>query len=294
MRVDLYATAAPTVRLNTAAVYVDMTHPWTNADGTDVTTGGGAIKLAVLGTGNDVTLTDARVYDITLRNCGREAGGSSLNTPTSLEQVIVASGNIADWGISATTYPALASLIRDLGGAVLTEGLLMKYVAHYLHARGAVDMFNDLWSTAGVWATYFNNLDASFQIERNGALLKVKAGAAEEMSFSLYGTTLGCKADSMLPTGTVWGLKTDDQNWSMTTPPRIRRTARSPVFDPGVEFIAPLMTGTGSIFQGYKKVGGADAGATTDFLEAPAEHPYECIPEVVPGLKLTTVAEHYG
>ena len=293
MRVDLYKKSAPSVRVNSEPVFVDVCNPFTKADGsTAVTSGGGSIKLFTLGT-STVTM-DATDYDITLRNCGREAGGNTTNMPTALEEVIVSDASIADWGISTADYPMLGSLVRDLGSAVLTEGQLLKHVAHYFHARGAVNMFDSLWSTAGVWAGYFNNLDSSFQIERNGTLLKVKGGAAEEVTFSLYGQNFACKADPMLPSGTIWGLKLGDQNWSMVTPPRVPRTSKSPVFDPGIEFLAPIMSGTGSIFQGYKKVGGADAGATTDFMEAPAEHPYECMPEVVPGMKLTGATEFYG
>ncbi len=92
----------------------------------------------------------------------------------------------------------------------------------------------------------------------------------------------------------MYGLKVGGGNWSHLTPPRIPGTGRNPMFDGGVEFIAPYINGTGSIFQGMRKVGGADAGATTDFLEAPAYHPYELVPEQICGMKLTGATEFYG
>lgn len=295
MRCDLYNSTAPGVRINTDPVFVDVCHPFIKADAaTAVTDGGGTIKLSHLGAGS-TTLTDGQTYDITLRNCGREAGAGSTHMPTSLESIIVASGNIADWGISATTYPDLASLVSDLSGAVLTESILLKFIAHYYQKRGGANMFDSLWSTAGVWAAYFNNKDAQFAIERNGALLNVKDGVAEGASYSLYGQTFAFRSDPLLPTGSVWGLKIGDRNWQMKTPPRIRDSKTHKLFDYSIEWLTPLMNGGGDIWEGHKKVGGADAGVATDVLEALGECCYEICPdEVIPGLKLTNAAEYYG
>jgi len=288
-RVDLFEEGNDT-RLNSEPVFVDIVDGF-GTSASPITDGGGTLKLFHLGSNTTVCAAGTQ-YDIVPRNSGRETG--TLNMPTSLSDIIVDSSNIADWGISASNYTLLKSMIRDLNNAVLTEGLLLKFIAHYVHARGTMYMFDDLWSTAGVWAGYFNNLDSAYTIERNGTVLKVRGGVAEEVTFNLYGNSFGCKADAMLPTNIVWGLKTSDQNWSMVVPPRLPSTGRSPVFDPGMEFLAPLAYGGKSIFMPYRKVGGADAGAFTDFLEAPAEHPYEIMPEVVCGMKLTGVKEFYG
>ena len=288
MRVDLFTQGSGT-RLNNDPVFVDVVDPF-GTSGSPVTTGGGTIKLFHVGAAT--TSIASGTIDIVPRNSGRENGASSSNMPTPLEDILIDTGNV--YGVSVDNYPILKSLVRDLGGLTLTESTLIKHCAHYYHARGDLFAFDHLWSTAGVWAGYFNNLDGYYQIERNGAVSNVKAGVADKVTFSLYGHTLSCAADPWIPTGTVYGLKMNDGNFSMVVPPRIRRTATSPVFDPGIEFLAPLFSNTGSIFQGYKKVGGADAGATTDFLEAPGEHPYEIMPEYIPGMKLTSAAEFYG
>lgn len=288
LRVDVFATGTST-RLNTAPVFVDTVDAF-GTSGSPVTSGGGTLKLYQVGTASTV-LGATTTYDIALRNSGRELATPSAKTPTSLNTVIVDTGS--PYGINVDNVPELKSLCRDLGGATLTGGQLLKYIGHYVHARGGLDGIDSLWAQAGVWNAYYNSLNTEFTIERNGAIVNVKDGFAKQASYSTGGYNLPFMVDSWFPENTVFGLKTKN-NWTLITPPRIAGTGASAAVDNSVEFMWPLMNGGSDIFGGYRKVGGPDAGAFTDFMEAPGEHCFEIACESLPGIKLTNVADYYG
>jgi len=291
LRVDIFPQTS-NVRLNTEPIFVDNVDPF-GTSGSPVESGGGLLKLYHLG-GVSTVLAATTSYDIVPRNCGRELGtwpAVSGRTPYALDNIIVDTGTV--YGIDVSQLTDCKSMVRDLTGRVLTGGQLLKYVAHFIHARGGMGGIDSLWAQPGVWAAYFNALNTEFTIERNGALVNVKDGASREMSYSYGGVSLPFRSDPWLADKTVYGLKTRN-NWTLIVPPATPGTKGHPAFDGAIRFMWPLMSGGSNIFGNYRKVGGADAGAFTDFLEAPGEHCFEIAPEQISGLKLINVADLYG
>jgi len=291
-RVDIFLNTGPGyVRKNSYPIFVGNVDAF-GTSASPVTSGGGTLKLYHVGAAT-TALANATDYDIVPRNSGREFGSSTHATmkTSCLDDYLKDSGTVQ--GVDVDNVTEIKSMVRTLSGAPLSGGKLLEYVSHYLHARGGLDGIDSLWAQAGVWAAYFNSLNSEFTIERNGALVEVKDGVRQGASFSLGGYSLPFRTDSWLPEKTVYGLKTRG-NWTLIVPPKYPGSKSHPAFDGAIEFVWPMMNDGNGIFGGYRKVGGADAGAFTDILEAPGEHFFEITPEKIPGLKLTEVGHLYG
>jgi hypothetical protein len=280
MQYDLFPVNSDT-RKNTEPIFIDVIDG-VGTQASPITTGG-TMKLFHIGAAS-TTLSTGTDYHLVLRDSGRElAGGSSdYLAPTPLDDIMVDTGNIADWGVSVDDYPLLKTTKRDVSG-VLTDAYLLGLVSHIEDTFGPENMPDSIWARKAVWASYWNEKDGQFVINRNGALLDVKDGIAAGSSYSLEGTNLTYMSDSFLPEGTAYGLKMGGKNWNRISPPRIPGTMSSAPFLGGVEFIGPYLFDTNDIFIPYAKVGGADAGAATDVRQAPFEYSYEVIPEQMMG-----------
>jgi len=280
-------------RQNTVPVFSDNVDPF-GTSASPVETGGGYVKL--YHTGGDVTALAAGTYDLVPRNSGRELAvwpAVSARVPTTFNSMFVDTGALP-YGIgTAENFPIFKSMVRTLGGKVMTTAHLLKFVGHYQDARPGMDGIDSLWARPGVWASHFNASNAEFNIERNGQIVSLKDGQAVGAGFSLGGYALPYKSDSALTDNTVYGTKSRN-NWTLIVPPRYKNAGSSAEIDGAIEFMWPVMSGGREIFTGYRKVGGADAGAFTDAMEAHGEHWFEVASENIPGLKITDVHSLYG
>lgn len=294
LRVDIYKTGT-TTRLNDAGpVFIDKPDPFKDA--------GSALQgeVTLYVTNSASYVFENATYMIVLRNSGRHL--TQNNIPTSLDDLLVASGSI--YGVPLASYPILKSYVPTGVSGALSEPKLLKWVARYQHARGKLHQFDTLVGSEGLFAGFFQDMltlpttsgtsyGSAIRYDRNGTIMKVTGGVAEAVTFNLYGRTYNLVADSFVTAGTLYGVKLRDGNFQIVRPPRIPGTGSQGGFDGALEFLAPLFGGRG-IFLPFNAVGGGSGGAFTNFLHAPAEMPYEIIPESIPGMKVSGLDEFYG
>jgi hypothetical protein len=289
-RVDIFPQDDDT-RVNSEPVFIGRIDPF-GTSASPIENSGGTMYLYTVSGSYD--LGAATDYDIVPRNSGREllagAGSASARMPATLLSHFIDTGTIH--GIDVTKLTELKSMVRDLSGAVLTGNRLLKLLGHYLQARPGMNGVDGLWAQIGVWNAYFNTLGAEFTIERGGQVVEVNDGFAKNAGYSIGGMKIPFMTDSWLPEGKVVGMKTRN-NWTLLTPPRYKGSSSQAMFDGGVEFLWPMFGGKG-IFAPYRKTGGPDAGAFTDFVEAPGEIWYEIVPEKIGGILLEDCASLYG
>lgn len=270
---DLFADNSATRVNSEGPVFVSIV----DGVGTEASpiTSGGTVSLFMTGS-NSCTLVDGTTYSLVPRNSGRES--DNLLMQTALDDVMVDTGNIADWGLSVDSYPMLKTVRRSLSGKPLTPGYLLALISHIEDVFGPGKCPDSIWARRQIWAAYFHQKAGQFVIERNGALLDVKDGVASGAKYQLEGTSVSFNSDAFLPEKVAYGLRMGGNNWAKITPPRLPGSGSHGAFLGGVEFLGPWY-GYDDVFIPYHQVGGAEAGATTDFKQAPFEYYFEIAPE---------------
>lgn len=297
MRVELWENATSTsawTLLNTAGPLF-VTHTDTLAN---------TFKLVNV-SDSAVTFTASRTYYILPYKAYGTTTSFTTATwpylPMSLERLLISTGYLygsdaaGTGAINVDNAPWFKSYVQSVGSA-LDENTLRRYVARMAHARDNTMQIDTLLASEGVWSGYADNIDGIYTFDRNGQNLNIKGGMSNGsddgtfMYFEAFGQRWRCMWDPWPAAGTLYGLKTDDRNFKMMVPPRLPRAGSNTQFDSGVEFVWPAVSGTSSIFGPTYNT----AGALTDMVQAPFYYPFEFVPDVIPGMKLTGITESYG
>ncbi|KKN57164.1 hypothetical protein LCGC14_0564920 [marine sediment metagenome] len=273
-----------------------------SSDDVKMNTGGPVFVGRVNPLGNDfqlfqfsgsTTLATTIQYDLVVRSAGRTSGSATASDlPTALSSLVVATGTL--FGIDLDKYPKRRGYVVSNAGAAMDEPTLFKIAARNRHGSAHPDTIDTYVASEGVWAAYVENQDVLYTAERNGSLVNVNDGVNEAMFFNSYGRRYELLADNYITDGTIYGIKTRDQNFKIYVPPALPGAQSLGMFDGGVEFIGNLL-GWSDIFGGAKATGGtSDDGKTTDMLEAPFLLPYQIAPDIWGGQKITNVLTAYS
>lgn len=250
--------------------------PWKAVDITATPTGLGAFSSGVA-----VSTTSATVAVI---------------LPHGIERILVDSGTLygdysASSGISVSRYKWAKSYIPAALGSAIDRTILVRYMAKLVHGRKYRRKLPNLYlTTEGAFAGYTESVNGFEARQAQGQRMDyTDEGISEDINFNAFGYRMSVRSDPFVGKGKLYGICTEDQNFKVHMPPRLRNTVTGKSFDPGVEFVAPLL-GANSFLQGVK----SSTGATTDMLEMPFYLLYNIVPDYIPGMKLTSVGESYG
>ena len=262
-------------------------------------------RLVNMGTAAQVFVA-ATTYRVT----PHRAYGDAVVIPTSvrpflpmgLERFLISTGTLFGSSLGATdsinlaNAPFFRSYLQGPIGAALDENVLRRIVARVAHSRDNTLQIDTLLGSEGLWSAYADNLDGMYTIERNGRLLDIKAGLVTPeddgtfMFFNAFGQKWRCMWDPWPAAGTLYGLKTNDRNFKMMVPPRMPGSTTRGEFDQGVEFVWKVLSGSNGIFAPVFD----NMGNLTNMVQAPFYYPFEFVPDVIPGLKITGLTEDYA
>lgn len=301
-----------------------------NATGAAWNVGGGGAEVA-LATGTALvtiagafTQQGADPYLVTttgaVRNATVNAAGTVYvsNGPVSLERTIVYAAQSASYSnplygvlppnyiqsspptqasngiIEVGDHPILKSYVASVGSA-LDEQILYRHAATFAHAKSMMWYPDVFLTTEGAFASFTESLDGFYQYERNGRPLNIDAGVNNDprdggIPIRAFGTVASLKTSPWVSSGVCYGLITKNNNWKRVTPPRLPGAAANGSFSGQIEFVAPWLNGGSSIWNGLRNSSSEDV----DMVHAPFIHMYQIIPDILPSMKLTSVAESYG
>ena len=214
---------------------------------------------------------------------------------------IAASGTI--YGLDLATHPQFKSIVASISGAVLDETILNKYVAAFYDAYGDMYSLDGLLTTNGALVALMDSFDGLGRYIREGDsgganALNVKMGW-NSIGYVWNGQNFDFAASRYMTPGTayIWKWK---NNIKKLIPPNAADTTSAPGFSRGVMFVGPYM-GSKNIFlperftamvaESGSTAHAAEIGALTEFNIAPCMGYRELVPEQLPGIKLTSVAE---
>jgi hypothetical protein len=310
--VDLYHDDGGTwTRLNTGtgsegALFVHIVDPLANAvnfiniTGTAVTWPGSG----------DVYIVPHRAYT-TAAGSDTTALGSASPTcylPYGIESTLRSTGYLfgtsdaLNNAIDLAQHPHFKSYVQSVGG-VIDEDQFRRYISRCMHAYGGRYVPETFIMQEGVLNGIIDGVSGMFTIERNGTPLTLNQGYNQigdaEVVFHAFGKKFSLVSDSFVGKGKVYGVHMRNGNWKKHVPPRLTNAATNQVFDQGLEFVAPLITGGSSIWMGVNSAssmqpGYVPASQITNQLQAPFYYPYQIMPDVIPGMKLTDVQGDLG
>lgn len=308
MECDLLIADASTdtlIRVNAAATPVFVSIVDGLANTVLLLNGSGSTISHTFGTGDRMFLVPHRALD----NQGWSAttAGATLTLaasttyypqmPFNIERIYKASGTIMGTGttsitsgISLSQFPRHRSYVQAASGP-LDERSLFDWCARLERARGIEYSPDEFWTTEGVLSGLTDNLDGYYTWSRNGEDVKMNLGFEDTISFSAFGKKFSILGERYVGIGKLYGMVTRNRNWKRHVPPRLPGSTNGRGFDRGIEFIVPLVNpGTSDIWQGAK----SSTGQTTDQLECPFWLPYNIIPDMFCGMKITGLQESIG
>jgi hypothetical protein len=289
--VDVFAHNNNT-RLNTAACFIGAPTGLGHAAGSQ-----GTFKIYC--PQGSLSLTNTSVYHITPRNSGRESSGAT-NLPTTLRETFLSSGSV--FGINVATYPMFQSIIHS-AALVPNEANLSKFLAdieQFVIDYGE-DMSNDTFiMTPGIYSKWLqdwiqvpNSFPGATADRGRRTPDSPQLGMRGMPTYSLYGKDYGFRTEKWFPQNNMCLTRMQD-NWQVIRPPRVPGSKGHPAFDYGFQFLAGVWSRNNDIFINHRQVGGGNAGAFTNFGEAPAELIYEILPKKLGGgVWFTNVSEAY-
>lgn len=297
---DIFAVSSNT-RLNTAGPVILSRADGLGTAAAPVTNAGGSVLLSHK-TAITTILSTSTDYELTFRNSGRENAGDITRLPARLDSILVDSGAITPYGLVVSgnpstgqygPFPEHKSMVRDMSGKVMSASEMASILAAYNQWQGGTNPITKMWTTLGVYSALFADLNGYFRAEINGARMNYQPGTTEKLPTMTF---WGCDDfqfdwDRFISPGYAYGVNMKN-NWSKKVPPRLPGAGSHPAFDPGVEFINSLWS-AGGIWDGYRAVGGAQAGAATTQVEALMELKYEISCKQFAGIKLYNFTENY-
>lgn len=222
------------------------------------------------------------------------SGGESYGV-SGLNNWIVTSGS--PYGLSLTTHPQFKSISASLSGGVLDETVLNKYIAAFYDGYGDMYSLDGVLTTNAALVAILDSFDGLGRFIRDGKALDVKMGWTS-IGYVWNGQDFEFAASRYMTPGTAYIWKWQD-NVRKLIPPNAEGMSGAPGFQRGCMFVAPFM-GSKNIFlperytPSIAESGSAsytDVGALTEFQIAPCVGFREFVPEQLPGIKLTSVAE---
>lgn len=268
---------------------------------------GSAFLTAANTSGQKALIVPWKSVDITNASGNWGAGSSGVMTiagtatapvllPHGIERILVSTGTLygdytATTGINVDRFKWAKSYLPGAVGSALDRTLLVRYIARMVHGRKYRRKMPNLFlTTEGAFAAYTESVNGFEARQAQGQRMDFSdEGISEDINFNAFGYRMSVRSDPFIGKGKLYGICAEDENWKVHMPPRLRNTVTGKSFDPGVEFVAPLL-GANSYLQGVK----SSTGATTDMLEMPFYLLYNIVPDYIPGMKLTSVGESYG
>jgi hypothetical protein len=309
MRIDLFTSATPQVRVNdsqSAAANQNTTtrvSAWVAAvdEVTNKVTIAFGSALSVVG------LTLGATYYVYFANARRLNSGAPASSNgygfAGINSWLKSTGNLlggdADSAnaIDVNVHPEFKSFFKSSVGT-LTEHKMRQYLRGFHRAKEKYGQYIDcLIASDGVWLNYEAQKIGQYMLDRTNRLSSLTSeGSQEGFKFTFDGRTYMGYTSNYIEDGTVYGIRKGGQNWKKYVPPSPKGTQK---FDKAegfipFEFVGPAL-GYADVKVPIQKVSG-NSTLVTEGMQMPGMLRMQLVPDQPAGMKLTNVAtdRQYG
>lgn len=309
MRIDLFTSATPQVRVNdsqSAAANQNTTtrvSAWVAAvdEVTNKVTIAFGSALSVVG------LTLGTTYYVYFANARRLNSGAPASSNgygfAGINSWLKSTGNLlggdADSAnaIDVNVHPEFKSFFKSSVGT-LTEHKMRQYLRGFHRAKEKYGQYIDcLIASDGVWLNYEAQKIGQYMLDRTNRLSSLTSeGSQEGFKFTFDGRTYMGYTSNYIEDGTVYGIRKGGQNWKKYVPPSPKGTQK---FDKAegfipFEFVGPAL-GYADVKVPIQKVSG-NSTLVTEGMQMPGMLRMQLVPDQPAGMKLTNVAtdRQYG
>jgi hypothetical protein len=245
------------------------------------------IKLSHVGQGTEYWEALIAAGDIIVLYNSHSETATGGYGPSGLETWIQLKTATDVFGLDFTKFPQFGSDINDAGSTPsLTDELLRKYVGRFLDSHSRSQWPDTLLTTSGVLADYISSTDSLKTYEVQGRKsIAMKGGFSKGTGFEYNGHVLLFQSGPLIPGGTLYGLKLQN-NIVRYTPPQLPGAGSMDQFRNGsVEFVGPVL-GSKGIWLPCRV-----DDDIAPYMQAPFEICEEYAPKVIPAIKLYDLAE---
>lgn len=248
-------------------------------------------------TGGIPAATDLLVY-------AESRGATSPNWTglAGINSYLKASGNllgseaVSGEAIDVDVHPEHKSFLKAVND-VLTESRLLSYLKRFHYAKRRYGMYIDtLISTDGVWQAYWEQKIGREIIDRTRMTASINhEGLEEGFEIVCEGRRYMGFVSDQVDSGRLYGIRRGGNNWKRVMPSsrNVQRDGKTPEWAP-FEFVAPALTGTGSIkLPVYRTASGSNPVNTlvSEGAQMPGWLRMQLVPDQFAGLVLTGLTE---
>ena len=309
MRVDLFTSATPQIRINDSASVAASQNTTTRISAwvaaIDEVTNKVTIAFGQALSATGLTLNDTYyVYFANARKLNSGAPASSNGYGfAGINSWLKNSGNLlggdadSSNAIDVNVHPEFKSFFKSSVGT-LTEHKMRQYLRGFHRAKEKYGQYIDcLIASDGVWLNYEAQKIGQYMLDRTNRLSSLtNEGSQEGFKFTFDGRTYTGYTSNYIEDGTVYGIRKGGQNWKKYVPPSPKGTQK---FDKAegfipFEFVGPAL-GYADVKVPIQKVSG-NSTLITEGMQMPGMLRMQLVPDQPAGMKLTNVTtdRQYG